>query len=177
MCKVFPNRNHPSTNALNFHWLLPPCPAQMIVMDEQGKRGCGQQVRPYEPPALGDRMGRGPRNPEGQVYLESCRNITVMAEVSLLPKRQLCPTPCPWSRTWSSPIQPWLELHLLVSKNQASSFLIPDYICLGLHVADPPPALLLLNYSLPALSIPRSLQGNPAACCRSCSHGRHNAEQ
>lgn len=46
MYKVFPNRNHPSTNALNFHWLLPPCPAQMIVMDEQGKRGCGQQVRP-----------------------------------------------------------------------------------------------------------------------------------
>lgn len=76
MYKVFPNRNHPSTNALNFHWLLPPCPAQMIVMDEQGKRGCGQQVRPYEPPALEDRMGRGTRNPEGQVYLESCRNIT-----------------------------------------------------------------------------------------------------
>jgi len=67
-----------SSNALGFHWVLAPCSAQMIVKDEQGKRGSGQQVRPCEPPALGDRMSRGPRNPEGQVYLGRCRNITAL---------------------------------------------------------------------------------------------------
>ena len=76
--KYFQTEIIPNTNALDFHWLLAPCPAQMILMDEQGKRGCGQQGRPCELPALGDRIGRGPRNPEGQVYLGSCRNVTAL---------------------------------------------------------------------------------------------------
>lgn len=81
------------------------------------------------------------------------------------------------SRTWNSPIQPGMELHQLELEDQTSSFLVPDYICLGLSVADPPPALLLLEHSIPALSTHRSLEGSPAVRCTSCSWGSHITQQ